>query len=320
MSFSFIENAGVGSSINSGSITPQSASDYFLIISSAVGISPVGSWVNTWGTSYFFAQQVTNTDPVNFVTTHGGSNNPWVTLLLDFTSTGHVIPNPSYPFGVSMDFGTGATQTINITPNSGDTLVLTLPCPTTEGVVSPFGPLTVTDDQGNVWIPLGDNPTSVFSSAENSYAELWVFVASNVVGFATTITLTLANWSAELAPNGLLVALENVAPIPPTIFAQVTPSSIQEGQSATVSWVATNAVSVSSPQFGSLAVSGSEVVSPDTSQVYQFTATGPGPEGSAGTASTQVELLVNGIDAAFSLQKIILSLKQDRIPNRGRNN
>jgi hypothetical protein len=158
MSISFAQNSGVGNHISSGSLTPEFASDYFLIVSSAVGISPNGSWSNTWGTSYFFAQQVTNTDPVDYETTRGGVNDPWVTLLIDFSTTGHVIPNPSYPFGRSVDFGTGATQTINITPNAGDTLVLTLPSASTEGIIPPFGAMSVSDDQGNVWIPLGDNP------------------------------------------------------------------------------------------------------------------------------------------------------------------
>ncbi|MBT9175087.1 MAG: hypothetical protein DDT22_00761 [candidate division WS2 bacterium] len=74
---------------------------------------------------------------------------------------------------------------------------------------------------------------------------------------------------------------------PPTITATVTPTTINRGQSATLSWTSTNATTMSiSPGIGSVPVSGSRTVSP-TSTTYVFTASGAG-----GNTSASVALIV----------------------------
>jgi peptidoglycan-associated lipoprotein len=67
---------------------------------------------------------------------------------------------------------------------------------------------------------------------------------------------------------------------------QASPTAIQSGQSATLSWSSTDATSLTlSPDLGSVAAEGSKSVMPTDSTTYTITATGPG--GSA-TASARV--------------------------------
>lgn len=116
------------------------------------------------------------------------------------------------------------------------------------------------------------------------------------------------NWAVECA------VFTTVLPDPPTIFAQVVPASVESGGSATLSWVASNATSLTITELGSEPLSGSLLIDPATaSQYWHFTAVGAG-----GTVDAVVYLEVLGNEAFFSLQKVILTLKQDRTPVRGK--
>lgn len=79
------------------------------------------------------------------------------------------------------------------------------------------------------------------------------------------------------------------APAAPTARISVDPSTITEGQSATVSWNTSNATEVSiEPGIGKVNTEGSQSVSPDSSATYTLTAKGPG-----GTATDTARLTVN---------------------------
>jgi hypothetical protein len=98
----------------------------------------------------------------------------------------------------------------------------------------------------------------------------------------------------------------------PTIFAQAVPPVIVAGQSSTVSWVATNASTLTSNEFGSIPLSGSQVVMPTTTNFYHFSA-----DCGSATAVVEVEVLSN--ESRFNLEKLVLTMKQDPIaPVRGR--
>jgi len=76
------------------------------------------------------------------------------------------------------------------------------------------------------------------------------------------------------------------APAAPTAKISVDPSTIMEGQSATLSWNTTNATDVSiEPGVGKVNIEGSQTVSPGTSTTYTITAKGPG-----GTATDTARL------------------------------
>jgi peptidoglycan-associated lipoprotein len=78
------------------------------------------------------------------------------------------------------------------------------------------------------------------------------------------------------------------APARPTVTLQASPTSINKGESATLSWNSTDATSLSiAPDVGAVTAQGSTKVSPSDSTTYTITATGPGGSASA-TASVTV--------------------------------
>ena len=75
-------------------------------------------------------------------------------------------------------------------------------------------------------------------------------------------------------------------PAAPTVTLTAEPSTIEKGQSATLSWTSTNATTLDvEPTVGSVQAQGSQTVTPEDSTTYTITATGPG--GNA-TASARV--------------------------------
>jgi peptidoglycan-associated lipoprotein len=77
-------------------------------------------------------------------------------------------------------------------------------------------------------------------------------------------------------------------PAAPTVSLSVEPSTIEKGQSSTLSWTSTAATSATiSPTVGSVEAQGSTSVSPDESTTYTITVTGPG-----GTASDSQRVTV----------------------------
>jgi peptidoglycan-associated lipoprotein len=78
------------------------------------------------------------------------------------------------------------------------------------------------------------------------------------------------------------------APARPTVTLQASPTSINKGESATLSWNSTDATQLTiAPEVGDVTAQGSTKVSPSNSATYTITATGPGGSASA-TASVTV--------------------------------
>ena len=78
------------------------------------------------------------------------------------------------------------------------------------------------------------------------------------------------------------------APARPTVTLQASPSSVNKGESATLSWNSTDATQLTiAPDVGAVTAQGSTKVTPTDSTTYTITATGPG--GSA-TASASVSV------------------------------
>jgi peptidoglycan-associated lipoprotein len=79
------------------------------------------------------------------------------------------------------------------------------------------------------------------------------------------------------------------APTPsrPTVTLQASPTSINKGDSSTLSWTSTDATSVSiAPEVGTVTAQGSTKVSPSDSATYTITATGPGGSADASARVT----------------------------------
>jgi len=78
------------------------------------------------------------------------------------------------------------------------------------------------------------------------------------------------------------------APARPTVTLQASPSSINKGESATLSWNSTDATQLTiAPEVGAVTAQGSTKVTPSDSTTYTITAAGPGGSTSA-TASVTV--------------------------------
>ncbi|MDE3178566.1 MAG: peptidoglycan-associated lipoprotein Pal [Acidobacteriota bacterium] len=78
------------------------------------------------------------------------------------------------------------------------------------------------------------------------------------------------------------------APTAPTVTLSAEPSTIEKGQSSTLSWTSTNATTLNlQPGIGSVQAQGSTTVTPDESTTYTITATGPG-----GTATDSARVTV----------------------------
>jgi peptidoglycan-associated lipoprotein len=78
------------------------------------------------------------------------------------------------------------------------------------------------------------------------------------------------------------------APEKPTVNLTAVPSTIEQGQSVTLSWTSENATSLDlQPGVGAVQSSGSTSVSPNESTTYTITATGPG-----GTATSTARVTV----------------------------
>jgi hypothetical protein len=75
----------------------------------------------------------------------------------------------------------------------------------------------------------------------------------------------------------VVLPVSGTSTTPPTASLSASPASITAGQSATLSWSTANATSVSiSPQVGTVATSGSVVVTPAQTTTYTLTASGSG--------------------------------------------
>ena len=78
-------------------------------------------------------------------------------------------------------------------------------------------------------------------------------------------------------------------PAAPTVTLSANPSSINTGDSATLSWTSTNATSLTiAPEVGTVTAEGSTKVTPSDSATYTITATGPG-----GTANATARVTVS---------------------------
>jgi peptidoglycan-associated lipoprotein len=78
------------------------------------------------------------------------------------------------------------------------------------------------------------------------------------------------------------------APASPTVTLQASPTSVNKGESSTLSWNSTDATQLSiAPEVGAVTAQGSTKVTPSDTTTYTITATGPGGSTSA-TATVTV--------------------------------
>jgi hypothetical protein len=102
---------------------------------------------------------------------------------------------------------------------------------------------------------------------------------SNLIS-SRTFTITASNQGGSTTRS--VTVNVAAAPQPPTVNLSVSPSSIANGGSATLTWSSSNATSVSSSNFGATTTSGSVTFTNLTSsQTYSITVNGPGGSATA---------------------------------------
>ncbi|MEO8034661.1 MAG: hypothetical protein ABI837_09530, partial [Acidobacteriota bacterium] len=103
----------------------------------------------------------------------------------------------------------------------------------------------------------------------------------------TTYTLSASNTANTFAPTKQVTV--SISQPAPTATFSAAPTTINSGQSSTLTWATTNATTVSIDHgLGTQAASGSMSVSPTATTTYALTVTGPG-----GTISRQATVTVN---------------------------
>jgi len=104
----------------------------------------------------------------------------------------------------------------------------------------------------------------------------------------TTYTITVTG-PGGTAQDNVMVAVNQA----PTVALSATPTAINPGGSATLSWTSTNATSASIDQtIGTVSVNGSSTVTPTATTTYTITVSGPG-----GTATDSVTITVSDLPA-----------------------
>jgi len=99
----------------------------------------------------------------------------------------------------------------------------------------------------------------------------------------------------------------------PTVTLQAAPTSINKGETTTLSWSSTNATQLSiSPTIGSVAPEGSTKVTPADSTTYTITASGPGGNADASVRVTVAAPAPTGNEnVSSSLDELINREMQD---------
>ncbi len=215
----------------------------------------------------------------------------------------------------------GASGSQSVTPSVSGSITYTMTCTGAGGSASrsvtvnvnapvsatpPPAPPTVTLSASPSTITAGQSVTLSWTSANAASCAL----TSGASGFSATAgsqsvtppatpgsypyTMQCTNASGvSSAPSSVTVTV-NAVPVPaPTVNVSANPAAINQGQSATITWAATNATSCSmNPGGSSLAANGSQTVAPSSPGVvtYTMTCTGPG-----GSASGYANVTVNAV-------------------------
>src|SRR5271157_2001878 len=106
--------------------------------------------------------------------------------------------------------------------------------------------------------------------------------------FVALLAVTVFGWGCHKpAPAPPPPAAPAPPPAKPTVTLQASPSSIQKGESVTLTWSSTNATELKlEPALGTVAPEGSTEATPSESTTYTVTATGPGGSADASAGVT----------------------------------
>ena len=114
-------------------------------------------------------------------------------------------------------------------------------------------------------------------------------------GASTTYSISCTD-GRKSASDSVTVTVNTVTTPAPTVSLSASPATIDEGQSATLSWSSTDASSCSASWTTSSATSGSQSVSPAASTTYNISCDGDG-----GSANSSATVTVNIAGSGYDL-------------------
>ena len=147
-------------------------------------------------------------------------------------------------------------------------------------------------------ITLGDEVTLIWNTSDADRVELEpggpvaLSGDTNVSPDATVSYALVASGPGGETRQSVRISVAAPVPDPPIASLTAQPNTIERGGASTLTWSTTNATSVTlEPGFGTVAASGSRLVTPTGDQTYQLVVTGTG-----GTIEREVGVTVTALE------------------------
>ena len=287
--------------------TPTAEKAYY-----SEGSFPIEQYISglSANTTYYYQLVVQN----NYGTTLGGINNlrtpacqpQTYTVSTNAGAGGNISPS-------SQQVNSGNTTTFSVNPNSGYTINSVTGCAgnlsgttyTTGAITSNCtvtasfnavqaqnptvylfaAPSTIQAGQGST---LNWGSTNATSCSLSQFGNVALPSGTQSVSPASTTSYSItcygASGTSPATASATITVNQNPQPIIVSLYA--SPSTIQSGQSSTLSWNSQNATSCSSSWSGSTAISGSQPVSPASTTTYNITCYGASVTGPATASAT----------------------------------
>jgi uncharacterized cupredoxin-like copper-binding protein len=273
---------GLGSRPANGSVSvsPAATTTYTLTVNGTADASP-----RTGQVTITVSQQPTATLGANPTTIAQGASSTltWSTTNATTITIDNGVGSKPASGTASVSPSVTTTYTLTATGTGGTTTktatVTVVPPPT---VTFTAIPSTVNPGQGSTLSWTTTNATNV--SIDNGLGSQPLNGSASVLPSQTTTYMLTATGTGGTTTRQVTVTVSSG----PTLTFTASPSTINAGQSTTLTWTTTNATNVSIDNgIGLRPANGSLVVAPLTSTVYVMIATGPG-----GTASAEARVTV----------------------------
>ena len=276
---------GIGAVALSGSriVTPEVTTTYTIAAANAHGYTTDTVTVMVEEAPTVDISALSTSIPVGGVTTLSWSSSGADTVSLN-QGLGSVALNGSVNVTPSITT-TYIVTAVNAYGTATDSVTITVsPLPTVNITASP----TVLD-VGQASTLSWTSTNSASASIDQGVGPVATNGSMTVAPLVTTTYTITVTGPGGTAQDNVMVAVNQA----PTVDLSATPTAINPGGSATLSWTSTNATSASIDQtIGTVSVNGSSTVTPTATTTYTITVSGPG-----GTATDSVTITVSDLPA-----------------------
>src|SRR3989344_5425397 len=281
----------------SRSVSPTQTTTYTLSCSGPGGsasnsvtitvIPPVGPTTCTSSGSSSISKLVNQSFTINWCAINVSS---WSASGPGLSRSGGAVGSTAQQFNSSLTLSSPGTYIYNIVGNGATTvtrsMVVTISSASTLTINLSANPTSINTGQSSTLTWSTTNATSCSASGGWSCGKSTSGSESVSPGSTTTYTL---NCSGPSGNDSRSVTVTVSAVAAPTVNLSANPTSINTGQSSTLTWSTTNATSCSASGgwSGGKSTSGSESVSPGSTTTYTLNCSGP-----SGSASRDVTVTV----------------------------